>query len=484
MSRERAVPRRRRAPAALAAAVLALSGALSFAAELLPVGTRDGVQELLERAARGTRAAEWTRRLCDEVGPRLSGSPGDRAAVAWAQRVMREIGLTGVRAEPVTVPRWKRGEETGEVLAPYRHRLVLTALGGSVPTPVGGLVGELVAVPSLEALDALLAKDPGAVRGKVVFFHRKMLRDSPGNGYGSVVPIRTEGAARAGKAGASGVLIRSVGTSSSRLPHTGAMRYAAGGPRIPAAAVSAPDADLLERLSASGRRVVVRFRLGCRNLPDAVSANVVGEVRGSERPEEVVLLGAHLDSWDLGTGAIDDGAGCGIVLEAARLIAEAPRRPGRTVRVVLFANEENGLAGGREYPRAHAGELPRHVAALEADGGAGRTKGFGWSAGEGAEPVLAAISSLLSPLGASGLRKGGGGADIGPLRASGVPLLSPDQEGASYFDLHHSADDTFDKVDPASLEQTATALSAMAFALADLPEPLPRLPEEAPAARR
>lgn len=460
-----------------------LLGALAFAGDVLPSRTREGVRELLARAARGTRAAEWARRLCDEVGPRLSGSAGDRAAVVWAQAAMREAGLTRVRAETVTVPRWERGEETGEVLEPYPHRLVLTALGGSVPTPDGGLSGELVAVPSLEALDALLVRDPEAVRGKVVFFHRRMLRDSPGNGYGSVVPIRTEGAARAGKAGAEGVLIRSVGTSTRRLPHTGAMRYEDGGARIPAAAVSAPDADLLERLVASGRRVVVRFRLGCRPLPDAVSANVVGEVRGSARPEEIVLLGAHLDSWDLGTGALDDAAGCGIVLEAARLVAQAPRRPRRTVRVVLFANEENGLAGGREYPRAHAAELSRHVAAFEADGGGGRTKGFGWSAGEGAEAPLSAIAALLSPLGASGLRKGGGGADVGPLRAHGVPLLSPDQEGASYFDVHHTADDTFDKLDPASLEQSATALAAMAFAVADLPEPLPRLPDEA-AARR
>ena len=451
----------------------------------LPARTRDGVLDLLSRASRGTRAAEWTRRLCDEVGPRLSGSPGDRAAVDWAARVMAEIGLSNVRKEPVTVPRWERGEEErGEVLEPYPHRLVLTALGGSVATPPGGLTAELVAVPSLEALETLLAKDPEAVKGKVVFLHRRMLRNSPGNGYGSVVGIRTGGAARAGKAGASGVLIRSVGTSASRLPHTGAMHYAEGGPRIPAAAVSAPDADLLVRLCGSGRRVVVRFSLSCRTRPDAVSANVVGEVPGSEAPEEVVLLGAHLDSWDLGTGAIDDASGCGIVLEAARLIREAPRRPRRTVRVVLFANEENGLSGGREYPRAHAGELARHVAAFEADAGSGRTRGFAWSAGKEAEPPLAAVAAFLAPLGASGLKPGGGGADIGPLRAHGVPLLSPDQEGEAYFDVHHSADDTFDKVDPAALEQSASALAAMAFAVADLPEPLPRIPEEARGPRR
>jgi Zn-dependent M28 family amino/carboxypeptidase len=282
--------------------------------------------------------------------------------------------------------------------------------------------------------------------------------------------MRSSGPAKAGRHGALAVLVRSVGTSTGRFAHTGATNYEEGKPRIPAAAVSNSDADLLERLLAKGP-VTVKLVLGCRPLPDATSANVIGEVKGREKPDEVVVVSGHLDSWDLGRGAVDDGAGCAIAIEAARLVAASPRRPRRTIRVVLFANEENGLAGGKGYAARHEGELGRHAGAFEADSGTGAPLGFSWNAAETLEPALAAVARLLDPLGAGTLRKGGyGGADISPMASAGVPLFGLRQETGSYFDVHHTADDTFDKIEPASLDRAAAALAAMAYAVADLPE--------------
>ena len=436
----------------------------------LPADTRVAVAALAARGTAPTRAVEWVRRLTDEVGPRPSGSPGDRAAIAWGQALLRELGFTEVRAEAVPVKVWERGVETAEVVAPFRQPLVVTALGGSVGTPSEGIAASVVRMESLEALEEAAKADPNAVRGRIVFFARRTMKAGEGPGYGANVPMRTSGAAKAGPHGAVAVLVRSIGTSRSRFAHTGSTRYEEGGPRIPAAAVSNADADLLERLLARGP-VTVRLVLGCRPLPDGTSANVLGEVKGRERPEEIVVLGAHLDSWDLGTGAVDDGAGCAIAIEAARLIAGSPRRPRRTIRVVLFANEESGGAGGRAYAARHAAELPKHAAAFEADSGTGTPLGFSWNAAGTLEPALAAVAELLRPLGAEGLRKGGyGGVDVAPMAPAGVPLFGLRQDSSTYFDVHHTADDTFDKIEPASLDRAAAAMAAMAYAVADLPE--------------
>src|SRR6266542_4358527 len=288
---------------------------------------RKAAEALREKAFAGTKAVDWVRSLADEVGPRLSGSPQDAVGVAWALATLKAAGLTNVDAEKVMVPAWQRGVEMGEVTAPYKQRLVLTALGGSVGTPEAGLEAEVVEAGSLEALDA---KGAAAVKDKIVFFNKKMERGSETRGYGYAVDVRTQGAARAARLGAVGVLIRSIGTDHNRLPHTGAVDYVAEVPKIPAAALAIPDAEMLERLLQSGKPVRVRFTLTCGDRPEAESANVIGEIRGSSKPEEIVLLGAHRDSWDLGTGAIDDAAGCGIVIEAARLIGRlrkhTPRR--------------------------------------------------------------------------------------------------------------------------------------------------------------
>jgi Zn-dependent M28 family amino/carboxypeptidase len=272
------------------------------------------------------------------------------------------------------------------------------------------------------------------------------------------------------------VLIRSIGTDSNRLPHTGGLRYDETLSRLPAAAVSSPDADLLGRMIQAGP-VRVRFRLACGRRGTAESANVIGEIPGRTKPEEIVLLGAHLDSWDLGTGALDDGAGCGIVIEAGRLIARMTRRPARTVRVVLFANEENGLAGGKTYAKAHAAELDRHQAALEADSGTGRPMGLSWLAAPSAESHLRRIAEVLEPVGAGRLSgEGSGGADISPLRPFGVPLFTVQQDFSTYFDFHHTANDTFDKIEPVSLDRVVAAVAAFAYAAADMPARFERIP--------
>jgi len=456
---------------------VALAGAAAAASPSgdVPDETLRLARDLCESAAKGTRAADWVASLTDRVGPRLAGSPGDRESIAWALATLRALGFERVRAEPVRVRVWRREAESGEVVAPHRLPLVLTALGGSVATPADGVEAEVFRVHSLEELDSAAA---GAA-GKIVFFDKKMERAADGSGYGRAVDVRSHGASRAARHGALGVLIRSIGTDDNRLPHTGGLDYEDGAPRIPAAALAIPDAELLARLLDAGERVRVRFRLVCGDSGEADSANVVGEVTGSRKPDEIVLLGAHRDSWDLGTGAIDDAAGCGIVLEAARRIRELSRRPARTIRVVLYANEENGGAGGKEYARAHAEELPKHAAALEADAGTGRPRGLSWLAGSSAAPTLAAIAPALAPAGAASLfPEGTGGADITPLRAAGVPVFAVLQDATRYFDYHHTANDTFDKIERDGLDRTTAAVAAFAYAAADLVQPFERVPPE------
>jgi Zn-dependent M28 family amino/carboxypeptidase len=305
-----------------------------------------------------------------------------------------------------------------------------------------------------------------------------MARRRDGSGYGEAVGGRSRGAALAGKLGAAAVLIRSVGTDNNRTPHTGAMRYEEGGPRIPAAALSNPDADLLESQLASGKPVVFRLKLGARLVGDAESANIVGEIPGREEPDEVVLLGCHLDSWDLGTGAVDDGAGCAIMMEAARRIGELKQRPRRTIRVVLFANEEFGLSGARAYAEAHAAELPRHILAGESDFGSGKV----WRISSRVAPetlsAFDAIAGLLAPIGVErGDNEAGGGADLIPMVPARVPVAGLNQDGTEYFDWHHTANDTLDKIDPKDLDQNVAAWAAVAYGAAEMQGDFGRAPE-------
>jgi hypothetical protein len=425
----------------------------------------------------GRAASELARALSTEVGPRLAGSEGDRRAVAWALERLRALGFEEVRAEAVTVPRWERGEAEGAIVAPFPQRVAIAALGGSVGTPDEGIEAEVVATENVATLAALPDE---SVRGKIVYLFERMQRSRDGAGYSKTVKIRGDGVVEAAKKGAAAVVIRSVGTDSSRQPHTGGIgrKYLAN--PIPAAALSNADADLLDEMRRGGRTVRFRLRLTSRRLADTTSANVVAEIRGRERPDEIVLLAAHLDSWDLGTGALDDGAGVGVVIAAAQAIGRLPERPRRTVRVVLYANEEFGLSGGIAYAREHAAELARHQAALESDFGTGRVFSVqARTATDDGGAALDELARLLAPLGvARDATVASGGADISTIRRLGVPVFDLSHDGSAYFDYHHTAEDTADKLDPEALAQASAAFATAAWQLAERPDLLQRIPLE------
>lgn len=436
---------------------------------------RSTAGSLRDDAMKGTRAFNLVRSLTTEVGPRPAGSEGDRKAVEWGVRTMRELGFANVRAEEVTVPHWEPGLSEGEITAPWPQPVVLLPLGGSVATPEGGLEAEVVEVPSVEDLEKMSADK---VRGKIVFINKRMERKKDGSGYGAAVSGRGRGAAVAGKLGATAVLIRSIGTDNNRTPHTGAMRYEEGVPRIPAAALSNPDADLLAAQVASGKPVRFHLLLRTRSLPDAKSANVIGEIVGREKPEEIVLLGCHLDSWFPGTGAVDDGAGCAIVMEAGRRIGQLRQKPRRTIRVVLFANEEFGLSGARAYAEKYAADLPRHILAGESDFGSGRVWRVSSRVAPETLPAFDEIAKLLASIGVErGDNEAGGGADLIPMAPARVPILGLGQDGTEYFDWHHTANDTLDKVDPKDLDQNVAAWAAFAYAAAEMSGDFGRAPQ-------
>jgi carboxypeptidase Q len=420
---------------------------------------------LLGRALLSSEAYDELAVLCDDIGHRLSGSPQLERAVAWALERMREDGLVNVRAEPVQVPVWVRGEERARMLAPAERELEVMALGGSVGTPSGPVSGEVVVIGSFEELEARKAE----VEGKIVLF------DVPFTDYGTTVAYRGMGPARAAAHGAVAVLVRSVTPTSLSTLHTGSTNLAEGAVPVPAAAITLEAASQIRRLTERGQTVRLELQLGAHRLPDAPSANAIGEVRGREKPEEIVVLGCHLDSWDVGQGAQDDGAGCVAMMAAADLVRGLPVPPRRTLRVVLYTNEENGLAGGRAYADAHQGET--HFAAVEADTGAGRPLGFR-VAGDaeiteaGTAPLLQAmrpVAALLEPIGAQELVVGGGGADISPLTAQGVRSFGLSQDTSGYWPIHHTEADTFDKVDPQMLARNVAAVAVLAWALAELP---------------
>lgn len=418
-----------------------------------------------------SRAYERLEYLSDSIGARLSGSPQLDQAIQWAVATMKADGFDNVRAEPVMVPHWVRGAESAEIVAPAKHKLTILGLGGTISTPAGGITAPVVEVKSYEELEAL----GESVRGKIVLYNAVMRSDvSPGTAYGEAVRFRGTGAIRAAKQGAVASLIRSVTTRSLNTPHTGQMRYEEGVPKIPAAAITTENADLISRLLKRGEKVVVRLSLEAQTLPDAPSANVVAEVRGRERPDEIVLIGGHIDSWDVGTGATDDGSGCIIAWEAARLINSLNLRPRRTIRVVLFTNEENGLRGAIAYRDAHRQEFDKHVAAIEADSGAAKPLGFSFSGTDRALEMLQQMAPLLQGIGADRITKGGAGADISVLTEAGVPGLGLRPDPTHYFDLHHTEADTLDKISPIDLNLNVATMAVMTYLLADLPEPLPR----------
>ncbi len=410
--------------------------------------------------------------LTDRIGPRLSGTPAAEQAVRWAADRLKAYGLEAW-TEPVMVPRWVRGDESAFVVAPVEQKLVITALGGSDPTPPAGITAPVVEVASFDELHALGAE---RVRGSIVLYNKAI---GQGVRYSDVAPLRIRGAIEAARLGAVAVLIRTLGIVAARLPHTGLVDYDATAPRIPAAALTAEDADLLHRFLAAGDVVRVTLRLGCRTLADVPSANVVADLKGRERPDEIVLIGAHIDSWDLGPGATDDGGGVAMVIEALRILKSLGLQPRRTIRGVLFINEENGVRGGHAYADGHRNELARHVAAIEADAGVGRPFGIGGLVGAGGLEMLKDVAHVLSILGPMQATESGGGVDISPLERSSVPTLAIAVADEDYFAWHHSAADTLDKVDPHELAEDAAALAIAAYVLADQAAALPRPPAPA-----
>lgn len=423
---------------------------------------RDPVARLIAESLSSHFAWERLALLGDTFGHRLSGSQALENAITWAVAEMKKDGLDNVRADPVKVPHWVRGQESAEITSPHRSALAMLGLGNSIGTPADGIEADLLVVRTFAELDAVGA----GVRGKIVLFNVQFTT------YGETVQYRGAGPSRAAAHGAVAVLVRALGPPGLRTPHTGSLRYADGAPQIPAAAISVEDAERLQRMQNRGTKVRVRLKMEAKFLPDADSANVIGEIRGRERPDEVVVVGGHLDSWDVGTGSSDDGGGCVVTWEALRLMKKLNLRPRRTVRVVLFTNEENGLAGGRAYLERYRSKLANHVLMLESDGGVFRPTGFGFTGSTTARATIEQIAGLLRGIQADQIGASGGGADIGPsVEAGQLPALSLEVEG-NYFLIHHTAADTVDKIDPADMAKASAAIAVMAYVVADMPDRL------------
>lgn len=421
------------------------------------------------RADRGAYAK--LAELTDKIGNRLAGSVALDRAIAWAVKTMKDDGIDA-HTEKVMVPHWARGTEMGSITSPITRDLHLLALGGSVATPPGGIKAPVVVVHNWDELDQKREQ----VKGAIVVYDVAMpaWTEEHGSGYGQTVQYRGAGASRAAKYGAVAALVRSVTARSLSTPHTGAMRYDADAPKIPTASISVEDSELLDRLAKTGP-VSVYLRLDTQTYPDAESANVIGELRGSEVPDEYVVIGAHIDSWDVGQGAQDDGAGVVTMMQTLKTLTDLKLTPRRTIRVVLFTNEENGLRGGKAYAADHAAELSKTVLALESDSGGFAPRGFevahkDTSAAQRATSRVADIASLLHSLDATRVETSGdGGADISPMQAAGVPALGLRVDNRLYFDYHHTEADTLDKVKPKDLADMVAATAVLAFVVADMP---------------
>lgn len=439
------------------------------------------LKQVQQAALTSEYAYRQTAYLSNNIGPRLSGSAQDKRAVEYVAAELKALGLD-VRLEEVMVPHWVRGEETAALIqfpgqAPNTtQKIVLTALGGSVATPAEGLTAEVVVAKDFDELQAL-GRDK--VAGKIVLFtnaYDKAMaaQGKAGDAYGQAVQYRGEAPSAAARLGAVASLIRSVGSADFRLPHTGQTRYADDAPKIPAGAVASEDADLLAHLVPQGA-VRMKLVLTPQTLPDAEGFNVVADLKGSTHPEQVVIVSGHLDSWDLGTGAIDDASGVAAAMEVANVVKQLKLKPRRTIRVIAWANEENGLRGARGYAEAHAAELSNHFAAIEMDGGAGHPAGINISGKPQVKDMLKPVAKILQSSGAGALGfVEGAGADIGPLEKAGVAGFSPMSDSRTYFHYHHTAADTLDKIVPKELAENAAVLAVLSYALANIEQPLPR----------
>ena len=417
---------------------------------------------IIGAALTSDRAYSRLGHLTDHIGNRLSGSQNLERAIEWALAEMKRDGLDNVRAEKVMVPHWVRGEESLEMLTPVPRKLQLLGLGNSVGTPTEGISAEAIVVRDFAELDRLGEQ----VRGKIVVYN------APFTSYGATVVYRLQGASRAARYGAVAALVRSITPVSLQTPHTGAMNYDPNQPKIPVAAVTIEVAEFLQRMNDRGDHPTLRLKMEAKFLPDAESANVIAELKGSERPDEVIVIGGHFDSWDVGQGAHDDGGGCIVAWETIRLLKELGLRPRRTIRAVLYTNEENGLRGGNAYRDAHNSEVAKHILAIESDSGVYRPEGFGLAetAPLQARSNMREIAKLLAGIGADQIAADGGGADIGPMMREGVIGASLDVDGTHYFDIHHTPADTFDKVNPRELALCVATMAVMAYTVADMQE--------------
>jgi hypothetical protein len=444
---------------------------LAAAAPALPGDAQDPADRILGRALVDGGAWRKLEHLTTRIGHRLSGSPTLEQAIRWAAEGMKAEGLDNVRLQPVKVPRWVRGREWARVVSPVARELPMLGLGMSVATPADGITAAVVVARSFEELQAL---GRGKVAGRIVAFTPQW------EGYGRTVRYRSSGASAAAKLGAVAVLVRSATGRSLASPHTGMLVYEKDAPQIPAAAITVEDAEWLKRMDAAGETVSVTLHMEARLEGEADSANVMAEIRGSERPDEVVAMGGHYDSWDVGQGAHDDGCSCMAAWQALTVLKQLGLRPRRTLRAVLWVSEENSGNGGQAYRDALGDSASGHVAAIEMDGGCERPTGFGFSTAAGekdpaSQAALATLRRIVEPLAAidaASVRWGGGGADIGPLMRAGVPGLSIDTVGEHYFDWHHTQADTLDKVSPADLQRAVALFALMGYSLAERPEQL------------
>ncbi|MFM7157935.1 MAG: M28 family metallopeptidase [Bacteroidota bacterium] len=402
--------------------------------------------------------------MCDTYGPRISGSQNLEKAIDWILATMKTDGFDTVYSEPVKVPHWVRGNESLTLNSPFEKNISVFSLGGSIATPTKGVTGEVIVVHSFDEL----AKRSKDANGKIVLFN------VPFTKYGETVRYRVNGASEAAKHGAIASLVRSIGPASLNTPHTGGMRYSDDGKKIPHAAISIEDAEMLDRQCGLGLKPNVTLKLESKFLPDANSRNVIAEIRGSEKPEEIVVFGGHIDSWDVGQGAMDDGGGCIAAWEALRVIKKLGIRSKRTLRVCFWTNEENGLMGGKTYAKLHAKEIPNHVLAVESDAGTFKPKGFDFGGSPKGMELAKEICSLLGMIDASACEEGSGGADIGPVMELGVPGMGLLVDDSKYFNYHHTNADMMDKLNPRELALCTASMAVLTYVAADMPKKIQR----------
>jgi carboxypeptidase Q len=423
---------------------------------------RDVANRLIDAATADHDAYERLSELVDRFGARVSGSVALERAIDWMLVEMEADGLDNPSADPMLVPHWVRGEESLEMVLPRPRSLPMLGLGGSIATPAGGIRAEVLVVSSFDELEARAEE----AAGRIVLF------DVPFTTYGETVQYRSGGAIAAGRVGAAASIIRSVTPYSQQTPHTGNSNYEDGVTKIPHAAITVEDAEMIHRMVDRGQRVELLLKMEAQTLPDAPSRNVMAEIVGSEFPDEVVVFGGHIDSWDVGQGAMDDAGGVVVAWEAIRLMKELGLRPRRTIRAVGWTSEENGGPGGSNYVEVHGNET--HVLAMESDGGVFKPSGFGFTGSDEAFEIVQEIGTLLDRIGSGAVTRGGGGADIGPLMATGVPGMGLNVDGTRYFWYHHTDADTIDKLDADEVALCVATMAVMAYVVADMPERLPR----------